>query len=252
MSVIDKNNKISNSLDMVKMGEYIAKLRKKKGYTQKQLGEILDVSDKTISKWELGFVAPDITILNSLAIALDTTIEEILCGDDIPDELKNEYYRKKDPETEQQLKKKHYIRLAIIILALGIITMFSFLLRSYYKWKLFYIKTETESIDVLGFIVQNRNKSKLVIDKLVYRANFRGTDDEPIITYVKISIVDKNREIFVSDSYNLDSSKTLSDIFSDYYIIEDNDYEIDIQSLELKVEYTDINAKSKHFVIDLY
>ena len=35
-------------------GETIRSLREKKGYTQKQLAEILAVSDKTVSKWETG------------------------------------------------------------------------------------------------------------------------------------------------------------------------------------------------------
>ena len=35
-------------------GETIRALREKKGYTQKQLAEILAVSDKTVSKWETG------------------------------------------------------------------------------------------------------------------------------------------------------------------------------------------------------
>ena len=62
------SKKTNNTLDMVKMGKHIAELRKRKGYTQKKLGEILDISDKTISKWELGFIAPDITLINAYKI----------------------------------------------------------------------------------------------------------------------------------------------------------------------------------------
>ena len=43
--------------NMSKMGKHIAELRKSKGYTQKTLGDILDVSDKTVSKWEKGIIA---------------------------------------------------------------------------------------------------------------------------------------------------------------------------------------------------
>lgn len=41
-----------NRTSLTKMGKFIADLRKKKEYTQKQLAELLDVSDKTVSKWE--------------------------------------------------------------------------------------------------------------------------------------------------------------------------------------------------------
>ena len=56
---------MSSRTDLVKMGKHIQEARKNKKYTQKELGEIIDVSHKTISKWEQGHIAPDITILKS-------------------------------------------------------------------------------------------------------------------------------------------------------------------------------------------
>lgn len=53
--------------DLTVMGKNIAKYRKNKKLTQKKLGEIIDVSDKSISKWENGNIAPDITLLVPLA-----------------------------------------------------------------------------------------------------------------------------------------------------------------------------------------
>lgn len=41
-------------MDQITTGKFIAEERKRKGYTQKQLAEILGISDKTISKWERG------------------------------------------------------------------------------------------------------------------------------------------------------------------------------------------------------
>lgn len=41
-------------MDTMKMGKLIAELRKQKGFTQQQLGETLNLSNKTISKWESG------------------------------------------------------------------------------------------------------------------------------------------------------------------------------------------------------
>ena len=68
-------------LDKEKFGEFIAKLRKEKGMTQKELAERLFVSDKAVSKWERGQSLPDITTLNPLADALGVTAAELLnCG----------------------------------------------------------------------------------------------------------------------------------------------------------------------------
>ena len=41
-------------IDNQKFGEFVAALRKEKGYTQKELAEKLFLSDKAISKWERG------------------------------------------------------------------------------------------------------------------------------------------------------------------------------------------------------
>ncbi len=68
-------------LDKEKFGEFISKLRKEQGMTQKELAEKLFVSDKAVSKWERGQSLPDITMLNPLAEALGVTAAELLnCG----------------------------------------------------------------------------------------------------------------------------------------------------------------------------
>ena len=62
-------------------GSTIRALREKKGYTQKQLGERVGVSDKTVSKWELCRGLPDISLLEPLAAALGVSVEELISGD---------------------------------------------------------------------------------------------------------------------------------------------------------------------------
>lgn len=61
-------------------GNTIRMLREKREYTQKELGDILAVSDKTISKWENGRGYPDISILTPLANALGVNIAELITG----------------------------------------------------------------------------------------------------------------------------------------------------------------------------
>ncbi|MBQ8622923.1 MAG: helix-turn-helix transcriptional regulator [Oscillospiraceae bacterium] len=61
-----------------KVGEQIASLRRNKKLTQTQLGERLNVSTQAVSKWERGESMPDISLLSSLAAALETTTDNIL------------------------------------------------------------------------------------------------------------------------------------------------------------------------------
>ena len=62
-------------------GSTIRALREKKGYTQKQLGERVGVSDKTVSKWELCRGLPDISLLEPLAAELGVSVEELISGE---------------------------------------------------------------------------------------------------------------------------------------------------------------------------
>lgn len=62
-------------------GSTIRLLREKKKYTQKQLGELLSVNDKAISKWENQKGFPDITLIEPLAKALGVSITELLSGE---------------------------------------------------------------------------------------------------------------------------------------------------------------------------
>ena len=62
------------------MGALIAARRRALGLTQKQLAARLLVSDKAVSKWELGGGYPDPALLAPLAAALDLTVDELLAG----------------------------------------------------------------------------------------------------------------------------------------------------------------------------
>ena len=75
-------------MDKQKTGAMIRALRKEKGYTQQQLAELLNVSTKTISKWETAAGYPDISMITKLAQVLNTTSEQLLQGD-LPKDFQN-------------------------------------------------------------------------------------------------------------------------------------------------------------------
>ena len=65
----------------MKLGEKILKLRKKKGLSQEELGERLDVTRQTISNWELGETSPNPEQLKKLSKELNISIDELLDND---------------------------------------------------------------------------------------------------------------------------------------------------------------------------
>lgn len=69
-----------------KIGAFIKALRKEKNLTQKDLAEILQCTDKAISRWETGRGIPEISFLIPLSKALGISVNELLMGEKFPEE----------------------------------------------------------------------------------------------------------------------------------------------------------------------
>ena len=68
-------------MDQIKIGVFLKELRKEKGLTQEQLAEVLNVSSRTVSRWETGSNMPDISMLVEIAAFYDVSIPEIVQGE---------------------------------------------------------------------------------------------------------------------------------------------------------------------------
>lgn len=81
-------------MDTVKIGKFIAGLRREKNLTQEELGERLGVTNKTVSRWENGNYMPNIEMLQLLSEQFGVSINELLCGE----RLDESSYRQKADE----------------------------------------------------------------------------------------------------------------------------------------------------------
>ena len=63
------------------IGGFIAALRKANGMTQKELADRLNVSDKTVSRWERNDGAPDLAVIPIIAEIFGLTCDELLRGE---------------------------------------------------------------------------------------------------------------------------------------------------------------------------
>lgn len=68
-------------MDKIKTGQLIKEARKNKNYTQSELGDMLGVTNKAISRWENGDSFPDIGVLEELANILDLKIQDLVTGE---------------------------------------------------------------------------------------------------------------------------------------------------------------------------
>lgn len=66
------------------MGEIISTLRREKGMTQKELADLLSITDKAVSKWERDIACPDTMTIPKLAEILGISIEELLRAKSAP------------------------------------------------------------------------------------------------------------------------------------------------------------------------
>ncbi len=116
-------------MDQVKIGKFISDERKAKGYTQKQLSELLGISDKTISKWERGNGFPEASLLLPLCNELEITVNELLTGE----RISQLNYKKKAEENmvnmiREKEENKQKILLTTIIGVISTITFVTLLL----------------------------------------------------------------------------------------------------------------------------
>lgn len=93
-------------MEQQKIGKFIHDLRKEKDLTQKQLADLVGVSDKTISKWETGRGIPDTAIMNELCKVLGISINELLSGE----RLSKDSYNGKAEENMVNLLKDSEIQ----------------------------------------------------------------------------------------------------------------------------------------------
>ena len=108
---------------METLNERIKQLRKEKGLTQSQLADELGVTDKAVSKWEVGESNPDISLLVKLAEIFDVTIDYLLTGkveeglslDDMDKDKRALLLAKKDDA--KNFEKYQYVDSAVLLSA---------------------------------------------------------------------------------------------------------------------------------------
>ena len=112
-------------MDQVRIGRFIAEERKKKGWTQKQLAEKLNISDKTISKWECGNGFPEVSLLLPLCDELEITVNDLLSGEVVSGE---DYLKKAEKNMVEMIQEKEANRKQFrLTLALGAVSLVSFI-----------------------------------------------------------------------------------------------------------------------------
>ncbi|MBQ8192575.1 MAG: helix-turn-helix transcriptional regulator [Bacilli bacterium] len=180
-------------MDQIKIGKLITKKRLEKKLTQSELGNLLGVTDKSVSKWERGINIPDIALMTPLSEILDLTINEILSGEENPKEENKsvidgiKFYNKKT-------RNKFVLILAPILIIL-ITILGLFFINNYNQCKVYSIDSNNPEYKVHGYILFNPNENIIVLDDITYQGNLLGTNEEPSITKFRILLKVKDEVI---------------------------------------------------------
>ena len=111
-------------MDQIKVGKFIAETRKSQGLTQRQLADVLSISDKTVSKWECGKGLPEVSLMLPLCGALNITVNDLLSGGRVSEAD----YRKKAEENmmnlmQENAENKRRMAISIVCGAITIIAV---------------------------------------------------------------------------------------------------------------------------------
>lgn len=164
-------------MDQVKTGKFIAALRKEQGLTQEQLGERLDVTNKTVSRWETGSYMPPIDILLELSRVLDISLNELLSGERLNDEQlrvkadKNvlEAYRGTSFSLKEREKywKKKWLREHIALIAVWVIVLLNALVWLYFSEHMLFAPLWTGLCLIVYMWL--RNKMMIYVEDKLYK-----------------------------------------------------------------------------------
>jgi transcriptional regulator with XRE-family HTH domain len=111
-------------MDLQKIGTFLKELRKEKELTQEQLAETLNVSRRTVSRWETGSNMPDLDLLMEMADLYQVDLRELLDG-----ERKKEQMNEEMKETVLQVaeysnaEKQRSTKIVRVYFVLGILAL---------------------------------------------------------------------------------------------------------------------------------
>ena len=162
--------------------EKLLELRKQKGWSQEELGNNLDVSRQTISKWESGQSTPEMEKLVKISEIFEISLDELIIG------IKNEV---KDSVEENKDDKPKKSKIKIVFMILLILVLLSF----------------------FGVITYRVSYFKKIIDIVEELTHFHSEDNYRITETLMITKngVQNAEEGYEKEYYSLNSQKMMQD-----------------------------------------
>lgn len=191
-------------MNLGKIGLFIMKLRKEKGFTQNELGNMLNISGKAVSKWERGICAPDISLINDLSNVLGISPTELLAGKKLnidADKIKKGPLENLILVIIKVLNKNKIIKtLAIFVfIIISFIVTFSIIytISNYNRCSTYNLYSNNYDFEVDGIIIINNKNSFIMLNKIRY-INFNNKQDT-FIDNIKVILKIGNNNFLIEE-----------------------------------------------------
>ena len=113
-------------MNQLKIGKILKQLRTEKNLTQEQLAESLNVSRRTVSRWETGFNLPDLDILVIMSDFYQVDLRELLDGErrneKMDDEMRDTVMKVAEYSNDE---KRRASKVVLVFFVLGIVSLFA-------------------------------------------------------------------------------------------------------------------------------
>ena len=114
-------------MDQNRIGSFLRELRTEKGLTQEQLAEKLNVSSRTVSRWENGNNMPDLSIVVELADFYDIDIRELFNGERKSEKMNEDLKETLEAVAEYSAEEKNKLKKELTTYTAGSVVCFALL-----------------------------------------------------------------------------------------------------------------------------
>jgi len=231
-----------------KLGTIISKLRKEKGITQKDLADILNISDKAISRWERGTSQPNLEMIFQISkyfnVSFNDLITARISSDDEDNEIVENIVKEFSDIGKKHAKRIKFVLLfsVIIILILTIAIIFT---NTYNRFKVYKVDFENNDFyQIKGVYIETNVKDTLYLgDIKIKNLTIKENDNVSVDIY----ILDGKEEKILQ---NYSSTENIYLVDSQSYIEIDNLSQY-FDNLYLRVSITDSKNKTKEYIAKL-
>ena len=219
-------------MDNQKIGLFIKNSRKAKGYTQKELADLLNVTDRAISKWERGVGCPDISLLEDLSKALDVSVLEILKGEKLEKKEINhqDLIYSMYSQKSITLDKVKSIANFVAIISVFVFSLFMIITISkniYFLNKTYSMKNEYSHFQQKEYYEHYQEAVQMILQS---KGIYEERDYSTILSYIKI--MNERLEALHSEIYIYQENYSFVELLQ-FYIDQQNLFSIEINNIDL-------------------